>query len=170
MKQVSSNFFLSLFLTLGIFAANIASAVCPVCVVAVGAGLGLSRWLGIDDIISGIWIGALLISVSLWTHDWIVKKGWGFKYSVYVIGAAYYLLTFVPLFTYEVLGHPLNKIFGIDKLLFGTVIGTIFFIASVWLHEFLKSKNNGKSYFPYQKVVAPVAVLIILSLITWMII
>jgi hypothetical protein len=76
----------------------------------------------------------------------------------------------VPLFTYEILGHPLNKIFGIDKLLFGTIIGTIFFILSVWLHDFLKSKNGGKSYFMYQKVVIPVLTLIILSLILWIII
>ena len=26
-----------------------ALAICPVCTVAVGAGIGLSRWLGIDD-------------------------------------------------------------------------------------------------------------------------
>lgn len=169
MKQASNKFFFGIFLTVGFLLANTAKAVCPVCVVAVGAGLGLSRWLGIDDIISGLWIGAMLVSLSVWTHEWIVKKGWGFKFSMYVIGALYYLLTFVPLFTYEILGHPLNKIFGVDKLLFGTIIGTIVFIISVWFHNFLKSKNNGKSFFPYQKVMVPVLTLIVLSLIMYII-
>lgn len=42
-------------------------AVCPVCTVAVGAGVGFSRYLGIDDTIAGLWIGALIVSVSMWT-------------------------------------------------------------------------------------------------------
>lgn len=35
-----------------------AQAVCPVCTVAVGTGVGLSRWLGVDDTITGLWLGA----------------------------------------------------------------------------------------------------------------
>jgi hypothetical protein len=34
--------------------------VCPVCTIAVAGGVGLCRYLGIDDLISGSWIGALL--------------------------------------------------------------------------------------------------------------
>lgn len=161
MKKIN---LLSVLLFFGLFGAGFAKAVCPVCIIAVGAGLGLSRWLGVDDIISGIWIGALLLSLTIWTHEWIVKKGWGFKFSIYAVGAVYYLLTFAPLFFTEILGHPLNKIFGIDKLIFGVAVGTIVFIASVWLHNFLKTKNSGKSYFPYQKVVIPVSILILISL------
>jgi len=40
-----------------IFNTNQVFAVCPVCTVAAGAGVGLSRWLGIDDIIIGLWVG-----------------------------------------------------------------------------------------------------------------
>lgn len=38
-------------------------AICPVCTVAVGTDVGLCRWLGIDDVLSGIWIGGLIISM-----------------------------------------------------------------------------------------------------------
>jgi hypothetical protein len=173
MKQELNNKFLIfnfqfLIIFLGIFFANAVKAVCPICIVAVGAGLGLSRWLGVDDVISGLWIGALLVSVSVWTHSWVVKRGWGFKYSLWVISLAYYLFAFIPLYFSEILGHPLNKIFGIDKLVFGAGLGTIIFIASVWIHNFLKKKNNDKSYFPYQKVVVPVLCLLLTSLILWM--
>ncbi|KKU63742.1 MAG: hypothetical protein UX88_C0023G0019 [Candidatus Woesebacteria bacterium GW2011_GWC2_47_16] len=51
-----------------------ALAVCPVCTVAVGAGLGVSRWLGIDDSVSGIWVGGLVVSLSFWFADWLTKK------------------------------------------------------------------------------------------------
>ncbi len=148
----------------GVFYAGVAKAVCPVCVVAIGAGLGLSRWLGVDDIISSIWIGGLLWGVSVWTVIWMRSKNWGFKYDSWVVTVAYYVLVLGPLFYSDLIGHPLNKIFGIDKILFGTVVGTITFILANRLHSFLKTKNNGKSYFPYQKVAVPVTALILTSL------
>lgn len=142
-----------------------ARAVCPVCVVAVGAGLGFSRWLGVDDVVSSIWIGALLMALILWTLVGIRKRGWGFTLDSVVMALAYYLLTFAPLYYIGILGHPLNKVFGIDKIIFGTALGSVAFLFSYWLHQYLKRKNNGKSFFPYQKVVLPIIVLAIISLI-----
>ncbi|MCX6724149.1 MAG: hypothetical protein NT155_03215 [Candidatus Staskawiczbacteria bacterium] len=152
-----------------------AKAICPLCVVAVGAGLGLSRWLGVDDVVSSIWIGALLVSLSVWTIIWLKKKNWVFPFSGVVIFLAYYLLTLVPLYYSDIVGHPLNKIWGIDKIIFGSAVGTAVFLLAMLLHKFLKNKNNGKSFFPYQKVVFPVAALLLTSiifylLITWRII
>ena len=163
MKNKLIIFFSFLFLTL--FSAGFAKAVCPVCVVAIGAGLGLSRWLGVDDVISSIWIGGLLWGVSVWTVVWLRGKNWGFKYDSWVVTIAYYVLVLGPLFYSDLIGHPINKIWGIDKILFGTIIGTAVFIGANYLHGYLKSKNENKSYFPYQKVVVPVVSLIIISLI-----
>ena len=168
MKQ--KYFLLSIIIAAGIIVAKTASAVCPVCIVAVGAGLGFSRWLGVDDIILSLWIGALLVSVSWWTIIWLNKKGWEFKLQKAVIPAAYYLLTLVPLYYVGIVGHPQNRIFGIDKIIFGSALGTLIFLASIWSHNFLKTKNNGKSFFQYQKVVLPVSILLIISLILWRII
>jgi len=56
-----------------------ALAVCPICTVVIGAGVGLSRWLGIDDTISGLWIGGLIISMIVWTINWLGKKNIRFK-------------------------------------------------------------------------------------------
>jgi len=161
-------FFFALFSTVGLFFSGVVKAVCPVCVVAIGAGLGLSEWLGIDDVVSSIWIGALLVSMILWTLFWLKKKNWGFAYDGIVISVAYYLLTFVPLYYAGILGHPLNKIWGIDKIIFGTVVGTAVFMLAHWLNIYLKKQNNGKVFFPYQKVVLPVGLLIIVSLIFYL--
>lgn len=157
-------------LIIGFFKAGLANAFCPLCVVAVGGGLGFSRWFGIDDAITSLWIGALLLALTVWTHDWIVKKGWGFRFSIFIIGAVYYLLTILPLYYYGIMGHPLNTIFGIDKILFGIIFGTIIFWLGEKLHFYLKSKNGDKQFFNYQKVVVPVSVLILTSLIIWLII
>ena len=147
------------------FWANAAKAICPICVVVIGTGLGLSRWLGVDDVVSSIWIGALLVAMIVWTLVEMKKKNWRFPLDTVVIFLAYYLLTFVPLYYAGIVGHPQNKVFGIDKIIFGTAVGTIIFLLSVWLHNYLKKKNNGKSFFPYQKVVLPIVVLLLTSLV-----
>ena len=148
----------------GIFFAKSALAVCPVCVVAVSTGIGLCRWLGIDDTISGLWIGGLIISITIWTLDWLKKKNIKFAFPEATVSIAYYVLVVLPLYFMGIMGHPLNKVLGIDKILFGIICGSLVFLFSVWLHNYLKAKNNGKSYFPYQKVVIPVALLLALSL------
>ena len=160
--------FLFVGLFLGFIWAGAAKAICPICVVAIGAGLGLSRWLGIDDTVSSIWIGALLVALIGWTIIEMKKHNWRFPFDILIISLVYYLLTFIPLYFAHIVGHPLNKIFGIDKIVFGTIIGTIVFLLSYWLHLYLKKKNNGKIFFNYQKVVIPVVVLLLTSLIMYL--
>jgi hypothetical protein len=167
MKKILS---LLTFLFLGIIFAGTAKAICPLCVVAIGAGLGLSRWLGVDDVVSSIWIGALLVAMILWTLAELKKKNWRFPLDTLVISLAYYLLTFVPLYYAGIVGHPLNKIFGFDKIVFGTILGSVIFLLANWFHLYLKKINSGKSFFPYQKVVLPVVVLLLTSLILFLLI
>jgi len=156
---------LSSFISIGLFFSGVAKAMCPICVVAVGAGLGLSRWLGVDDVVSSTWIGALLLALIMWTLTWFKKKGWVFSYDWMVVALAYYLLTYVPLYYAGILGHPLNTIFGLDKIIFGTVVGTVVFLLAHRLHLYLKQKNGGKSFFAYQKVLLPVLSLVLISLL-----
>ena len=165
MKRV---FFL-LFLILSLILANNAIAVCPACTLAVGAGLGLSRWLKIDDLISGIWVGALIVSLTFWTDDFLKKKKINFKFSHLIILVIYLLLVILPLYFSGIIGHPLNTILGIDKLIFGTFLGIILFYLANYLNNYLKSKNNNKVYFAYQKVIIPVGILLISSLIIFLI-
>ncbi len=155
----------------GFFGANLAMAqVCPVCVVAIGAGLGLSRWFGIDDIVSSIWIGAFMIAIISWTLSYMKKKGWSFTDDGVVITLAYILLTYIPLYYAGIVGHPLNKIWGLDKIIFGSMIGgTVLFFGS-WLNLYLKKINKNKVFFNYQRVVVPVAALLLTSIILWRII
>lgn len=141
------------------------NAFCPVCTVAVGAGVGLSRWLGIDDTVIGLWIGALTVSLIMWTINWLNQKKIKFIGRKIIVTVVYYLLIVVPLFYTGIMGHPLNKLWGIDRLLIGIIIGSIAFLASVLIYDMLKKRNNGRSYFRSQKIVMPVGTLIVLSLI-----
>jgi hypothetical protein len=147
------------------FSAKSASAFCPVCTIAVGACVGLSRWLGVDDAITGIWIGGLLVAVSAWTIDWMNKKNYLFKFYKIAVYAGYYILTIVPLYYAGIVGHPYNRLWGMDKLVLGIIFGSIFIFLGEEFHFFLKKRNGGKVYFPFQKVAFAILPLAILSAI-----
>lgn len=146
-----------------------AHAFCPVCTVAVGAGVGLAQWLGIDDSVTGLWVGGLTISLIMWTLNWFNKKNINFKGKRTVTFLGYCLLIVVPLYYTKVMGHPLNKLWGMDKLFLGIIIGSVFFmLGGVW-YSYLKKRNNDRAYFPFQKIVMPVGALVILSFIFYFI-
>ncbi len=146
-----------------------ALAVCPVCTVAVGAGLGLCRFLGIDDTISGIWIGGLILSSGLWLADFLKKKNWQIKYLDFWSVALFSLLVVLPLAGMGFIGLPANKLWGMDKLLLGMGVGAGVFLLGVWADKFLRRKNNGKVYIYYQKVILPVLFLTIASFIFYLV-
>jgi len=141
--------------------------VCPVCTIAVAGGVGLCRYLGIDDLISGVWIGALLFSLSLLTIEWLNKRKIKFLFRKPLVFIFWYGLTIFPLMKIGIIGHPQNKFFGIDKLIFGIFSGSVVFLLSILFENYLRKKNQGKVYFKFQKVIIPILFLIILSLIFW---
>lgn len=159
---------LELILSGFLLAGTAQAQVCPVCVVAIGAGLGLSRWFGIDDIVSSVWVGAFLIAIISWTLSFMKKKGWSFTDDGIVITLLYVLLTFIPLYYAGIVGHPLNKIWGLDKIIVGSIIGASVLFLGHWLHLYLKKLNNGKSFFNYQRVVVPVLSLASTSLLLYL--
>jgi len=141
--------------------------VCPICTIAVAGGVGLCRYLGIDDLISGAWIGALLFSLFLWTIEWLNKKKIKFLFRKPLVFIFWYGLTIFPLMKIGIIGHPQNKFLGIDKLIFGIFSGTVVFLLSILFENYLRKKNQDKAYFKFQKVLIPILFLIILSLIFW---
>lgn len=161
--------FLLFFIIFNWLLAKTALAVCPVCTVAVFAGVGLSRWLGIDDTITGLWIGGLTVSLIIWTINWLNKKNLKFFGRKIIVAASYYLLVIWPLYHYDIIGHPLNKMWGYDKLMVGIILGSIVFLGAAMLNNYLKKNNNDRVYFPFQKVVLPVGSLLIFSTIFYFI-
>jgi len=166
-KKITTILFISLF----VFAPK-ALAVCPVCTVAVVSGVGASRSLGVDDLIIGLWVGALIVSMIMWTIDWLNKKKIHFKGLGILTAIAYFALVVIPLYTMDIIGHPLNSFCGcgLDNLLVGIIGGAIAFWFGAVSYEYLKEKNNGHAYFPFQKVVMPVLPIIILSIIFYFLI
>ncbi len=140
-----------------------AGAVCPVCTVAVTTGVGLSRWLGVDDTITGLWIGGVIVSLIIWTVSWMDAHNIRFKGRGLVTAISYYVLVCLPLYLADIMGDPHNTLWGVDRLALGIVIGSLGFYAGAWSYEWLKKRNNGRSYFPFPKVVMPLVPLLLLS-------
>ena len=145
---------------------------CPVCTVTVIAGLGLSRLLGIDDVVTSLWIGAFILSFSFVTIAWFRKRKWFpvpnneamKQFSNLTVIVLMYLFVLVPLKLGRMIGVYRNTLFGIDKIILGTTIGSIVFLIGVWTDK-KERKLKGKQLFNFQKVVFPVALLLIASLV-----
>jgi len=148
-----------------IFLPQISLAFCPVCTVAVAGGVGLCRYSGVDDLISGTWIGALLMSLTIWTIEELNKRKIKFLFRKPLIFIFWYGITIFPLMKIGIVGHPQNKFLGIDKLIFGIISGSIALLLSFFIDSYLRKKNQGKVIFKFQKVVIPVSLLVFLSLI-----
>lgn len=143
-------------------------AVCPVCTVAVGAGLGVSRWIGIDDTVTGIWVGGLILSSGLWMADWIEKKDWKLPYPKILSVLLMALFVIPPLYYSHMIGLPGNILWGIDKVLLGTMAGSIVFLSGVGIDVWLRTTNNGKVYVYFQKVIVPVFLLTLSSFVFYL--
>lgn len=164
------NFYKVLYISIIYFVLpKISLAVCPVCSVAVGAGVGLSRWLGVDDTISGLWIGALIVSMIIWTINWFNKRSIIFKFRNFLITLFYYSIIIIPLYYSKIIFFNINPFFlFFDKLTFGIILGSFIFMAISDLYLYLKKMNKGHAIFPFQKVVMPVGALILSSLILYL--
>lgn len=151
---------------------------CPLCTAAAGVGIGAARWLGVDDSIVGLFLGAFIISMGLWFNNILKKRKVNLPFQGFLTVFASFLLTIIPLYLAGVIGNleivkslpELSMlglgVFGIDKLLFGTLAGIIFVGLSFSFSDYIK-KINGRVLFPYQGILFMIAALFILSGVFW---
>lgn len=151
------------------FLINKALAVCPICTVAACMGLGLSHYLGIDDIISGIWIGAVVLSSSLWIVDILKRKNIHFPYLKLLIVFSFYFFTILPLYRTGMIGIDGNTLWKMDKLVLGIVIGSISFLIGVFADLFLRALNDCKVFFYFQRLILPISCLVFTTTIFYLI-
>jgi len=52
----------------------------------------------------------------------------------------------------------------------GMVLGTLGFMFGMFVNQKMMSNNNEKGYFPFQKVVMPIGVMILMSLVFFFIV
>ncbi len=155
---------------MNIFFLKPVEAVCPVCTFAVGTGVGFTRLIGIDDTITGVWIGGLIISSGLWMADFVRKKNWQIPFPEFLSIMLMTLFVIPSLYWTKMIGFSDNLFLGIDKMIFGIIAGSLIFFLGVGVDKFLRKVNHNKVFIYYQKVIIPVLLLSITSLILFLII
>ncbi|MBR4624879.1 MAG: hypothetical protein IKO56_05010 [Alphaproteobacteria bacterium] len=171
MKKLSLNLLL-VFTAVFLFE-SVAQAVCPVCTIAIGAGLEGMRMLGVKDILTGIWAGGLTVSLIGWTANYMhkhnVKNPLWYGLNILVYCSLLASVYFVPF------GHPFvqwweNCMWGIDQFLLGILVGSITFVLMELWYMRIKKNNGGHALFPFQKVVMPFLGLLVMTGLFWAII
>ena len=135
----------------------------PVCAIGIASGLAISRWLGIDDLTLGLWIGALILSFSIQFNIFLGKKGKSFPLSFWVIFLGTSALSFLPILK-TLLVDP-SCIFGIPRVILGSILGALILFIVDKVNLLIIDRHNKKVYFYYQKAIIPIIALIIISMI-----
>lgn len=131
---------------------------CPLCAAATAGGVAATRFLGVDDTVTGTFIGGFVASTGLWFSNWLTKKRNGkallqFQGAVFV--ALSLALTVLTLYLARLLGSPdpTYTMLGVDKLLVGTIAGTAVSLAAFRLHKWIRAVNSNKSFVPFQGII-----------------
>ena len=139
-----------------------AYAQCPICIVTVGGGMFLAKKLGVDDLLVSIWISALNTAISFWLatklKNRILRNPWLLSFIMLGLTLFYFQYT-------DQIGHLSNQLLGIDKIIFGQVLGMFLMFIGNFIYGFTKYKNGGKTIFPYAKVVFPVGIVLITTIV-----
>jgi len=138
-----------------------ANPACAVCTVAMGGFLWISRNLGISDVATGVWIGALILMTYYFVIKFVEAKKWTFRFYKLFWGLV--TLTIVPTMYYFV-PYGVKTYFGIDSFLISMFIGAFTFWLSQVIYQILKEKNGGHAHFPFEKVVFAILSLLFVSI------
>ncbi len=155
-------FFVLLLITSYLLLAIPVSAQCPVCIVTVGGGMFLAKKLGIDDFLVSLWISGLNTAISFYLSTKIKHRVFGNPLILSVLMLALTLSYFI--FTNQT-GIVSNQILGLDKIIFGQVLGMFIWFLGIYIDRHSRKLNGGKILFPYQKVVFPISILLIFTIL-----
>jgi hypothetical protein len=137
-------------------------AQCPICIVTVGGGMLIAKKLGVDDLLVSIWISALDTAIAFWLaskfKNKFLRNPWLLSFIMLALTLFYFQFT-------NQIGHLSNRLLGIDKIIFGQSLGLLAMFLGNFIYGFTKYKNNGKTLFPYAKVVFPVGLVLIVTFI-----
>ena len=162
-----------------IFLTPLVSAHCPLCTGAAIAGISFARLFGVDDSIVGLFLGAFIVSTALWFNKWLMKKKIKIPMQETLLIIISFLLLAVPFYSAGVITdfdmvksmpehHAMlgMGIYGIDKLSFGMIVGTLFIWGAFRFSDYIK-KKRGKRLYPFQGFSFMLISLVVLSLIFW---
>ena len=156
-------------LVVSVKAFAIAQACTVVCPVALSRCLAIAGKLGVPNEVIGVLFGALLAVLGYWLIQFFEKRNWNFPgRNVILMLLSLASVAFVydnTSLTYEA-KHYLYFL-NIDSFLLATILGALTHIAGVHLYAWMKAKNGGHAHFPFEKVVVPIVLDLVMCALFW---
>ncbi|HIH41081.1 TPA: hypothetical protein HA239_01565 [Candidatus Woesearchaeota archaeon] len=150
-----------------------ARAHCPLCTIGAAAAAGGAAWLGVNQGVIGLFIGAFAVSMGWWFSN-LIKRQY-VKYQRAVLILLSYITTVLPMlnimeaplpvfvFIAGNYGSLLNRTYVINLFLLGSLIGAA--IVSVTPYLSRKITEARKKTIPFQGMIMTFVLLILSGLI-----
>ncbi len=153
-----------MFLMMFLSVPAMANPACPVCTIAIGAALPITRRMGVPDAVAGLWVGAFLVLMGYWVIKFMDRRGWRFwGRNALVLGAMMASIGFAYIGNVTYSPCTYFGFLRVDPLLFGTILGGLLFIVTEKIYDWMKARNGGHAHFAFEKVVLPIVVLAVAS-------
>lgn len=134
---------------------------CPLCTAATGSLVLVSRFYGVDDMVVSTFIGAFIISTAMWANRVLKKRNNGMNFIAYQPVALILASLALTIWGFQTGGLVSEaRLFGLDKIVAGVVIGSIMTVAAYKADRMLRIMNGGKHFMPFQVIVVTVALLV----------
>ena len=136
---------------------------CPLCTGATIIGVSVTRSLGFDDSIVGVFVGGMIISTALWADKLLKKRGARGNNALRLASliALTTVLTLVTFYYAGLFGRGNSfRILGVESILVGSLSGGILSLGAFYYSNYLKNKNGGRTLFSYQTMAISLTALI----------
>jgi len=145
---------------------------CPLCTLGIVAAAGGATWLGVNQVVIGLFVGGFAISIGWWVSRLIKRTYFPFQKSAIILAS--FILTVIPLLPFMNGFYPLyisffgdygslfNRTYLVDTFLIGSVLGGIIVSIGPWLSNQITRLRNNK-IIPFQGVILTLLLLIIVG-------
>lgn len=143
---------------------------CPLCTLGAAAAAGGAAYLGVSNIVIGLFIGAFGVSIGWWISRLIKKQFVPFQKILIIVFS--FATTILPLMSFLVDVHPLylswagkyGSTFAIDYFLLGSLLGALIVSITPWASNRITALRSGK-HFPFQGIILTLSLLLVLGIV-----
>ena len=126
---------------------------CALCVATIAGGLLIAQRLGISDFVFALWVSGFNTALAYYLSTRIKVK---FVSNKYVLSAILFFITYL----YFLKTGQINS--GVQN---GMIVGAILFVISQYVERSIYKANRRKSLVPFQKVVTPLVLFVVVTLL-----
>lgn len=147
------------------------SAHCPLCTVGAAVAAGGAAWLGVDQVVIGLFVGAFAVSMGWWIANLIKKRIIpGQKFLIILLSFLTTVIPILPLMkgVYPLYlsvigeyGSILNRTYVLNLFLMGSILGSMIVSLTPSLSSYITEKRN--TTIPFQGTILTLAMLIIIG-------